>query len=141
MTKSDEEELARRIQRRILSETRQKLTETEGRLKIVNEQVAHLIETLTSRDSAMKQTMKEAEDALALSKEKDDKIKMLQQRVTNVNKEYNRAYGGKRAILPQEESGGSPQLYTPVPPPRHPISFRTTLEEARARHSDDDNRS
>ena len=86
------EELARRIQRRILSETRQKLAETERKLEIVKEQVERLSNEIITKQSVMDQKIKLAEQQIALVAEKDHMIDMLKHRVKNVSEEYNQRW-------------------------------------------------
>ncbi len=78
-----------RIQKRILSETREKLAETERQLGVCEGQIKRLTEVISTKQSVMNQKIKEAEEQLAMVAEKDQKILMLQNRLASLNDEYN----------------------------------------------------
>ena len=87
-----------RIQKRILSETREKLAETERQLKVCEGQIKRLTEVISTKQSVMNQKIKEAEEQLAMVAEKDLKIVMLQSRLASLNDEYNGIRRGRTQI-------------------------------------------
>ena len=92
-----------RIQRRILSEVREKLAETERKLETVEGQVERLAKVLTTREEETENILKTAKAALALSDQKDIKIEMLKRRVKNVSDAYNNKYSGSRVAITLED--------------------------------------
>jgi len=100
---TSESDVADRIQKRILSETRQKLAEAERKLKVCEGQVERLVEVISTKQSVMDQKIKEAEEQLAMVAEKDLKIVMLQNRLASLNDEYNGLRRGKRGATTLED--------------------------------------
>lgn len=87
-----------RIQRRILSETRAELAEAERKLEVVEGQVQRLSSTIIDKQKLMDDRIKEAEAQIALVAEKDATIAALQQRLANLNDEYNGIKGRRNAL-------------------------------------------
>jgi small-conductance mechanosensitive channel len=99
----NKEELGHKIQRRILSDTRQTLQETQEALRISEMQVDTLAKEILHKHEDMNHKIAMAEEKIALMDEKEAMIAMLKQRVKNVSEEYNRQCNGKRAMLPPDK--------------------------------------
>lgn len=109
-------EIALRIQKRMLAEARQKLKEARDTLKKNEEQT----EELTKAVFAMKEKIASlVQDRTALIEAKDAKIKMLQQRLSNLNAEYNAL-----SLFKMNQRADVPQKAPDTPPRGH-----TTLED------------
>ncbi len=121
MTSKDEVEIALRIQKRILAETRQKLKKTQEALKDNKKQIEFLDQEFFSMKAKIAFLIKEKEAILA---EKDQVIEMLQRRVNSVNEEYNALNRSARStyyVPPKPE--------TPNPPKLETLRRHTTLED------------
>lgn len=116
------DDIGDRIQRRILSEVREKLAETERKLEIVEGQVKRLSDTILNKQRVMDDKIKYAQAQIALVAEKDNEIAMLQRRCANLNDEMN----GKRF---RQDALGMSQAEKKAMAQQGPPRIATTLED------------
>lgn len=98
---TNEQDVAFRIQARILQDTRQELREVQEELKTTKEALTE--ETARHGNSVLKAQHLERE-LLLQGAEKDSMITTLKERVNSINNEYNRAFnGGAQASTPKRK--------------------------------------
>ncbi len=86
MTSKNELEVALRIQKRMLAEARQELIDIQTKM---NQKTKDMDEQMIKLSSEVKQKACEIREKQIHIEHQDHSIKMLQQRVTNLNVEFN----------------------------------------------------